>query len=252
VEIHYREWGKGTPLIFLHGGWGYEIYPIDKQLPVLSERFRIIVPDRSGYGGSLEINQLPDRFHTAAATEMLTFLDALDIDRAILWGHSDGAVIGAIMGILSPERFPGIIMEAFHFERNKIGSKEFFQTMVDAPDSFGERVCDLLAHEHGKDRWRRVLEFEGRAWLKIIKESGDAQKDFFNSRLPEFCAPAIFIHGALDPRTEPTELGALRSQLPDVPIKLIEEGGHSPHSESRSAEECNRILTEFLDQIRPI
>jgi hypothetical protein len=30
VEIHYREAGSGTTLVFLHGGWGYEVFPFDR------------------------------------------------------------------------------------------------------------------------------------------------------------------------------------------------------------------------------
>jgi pimeloyl-ACP methyl ester carboxylesterase len=29
ARIYYREAGSGVPLVFLHGGWGYEIYPFD-------------------------------------------------------------------------------------------------------------------------------------------------------------------------------------------------------------------------------
>ena len=31
ADIYYREFGSGVPLVFLHGGWGYEIYPLDEQ-----------------------------------------------------------------------------------------------------------------------------------------------------------------------------------------------------------------------------
>src|SRR5690349_5376515 len=55
VEIHYREWGDGAPLVFLHGGWGYQVYPFDRQIEAFGDRFRIIAPDRSGYGRSPRI-----------------------------------------------------------------------------------------------------------------------------------------------------------------------------------------------------
>ncbi|MGH9759619.1 MAG: alpha/beta fold hydrolase, partial [Blastocatellia bacterium] len=249
VKIHYREWGEGIPLLFMHGGWGYEIYPIDEQVEAFRGRFRILAPDRSGYGRSSRIETLPDRFHSAAAVEMTRFLDSLNIERAILWGHSDGAVIAAIMGSASPERFPGIVMEAFHYDRNKINSSEFFQSMAEAPDSFGERVCSVLARDHGDTYWRKVLDMEGRAWLRIIEESGDPSKDFFGGRLSALIPPSIFIHGRRDPRTERTELNGLHTLLPNVPIQLIEEGGHCPHGESRCAGEFNRIMGEFLGSI---
>src|SRR5207249_11647566 len=45
VRIRYRECGRGVPLVFLHGGWGYEIYSLDRQLARLAARHRIIIPE---------------------------------------------------------------------------------------------------------------------------------------------------------------------------------------------------------------
>ena len=34
VRIHYRDVGNGPPIVFLHSGWGYGIYPFDQQIAV--------------------------------------------------------------------------------------------------------------------------------------------------------------------------------------------------------------------------
>ena len=108
VKIYYRDEGKGLPLLFLHGGWGYGIYPFNRQIGALRDEYRMIIPDRGGYGRSTRILQdLPSDFHYRAATETLIFLDSLDIERAFLWGHSDGAVIAAIIGFTAPDRVSG-------------------------------------------------------------------------------------------------------------------------------------------------
>ena len=52
VRIHYRDVGAGPPIVILHGGWGYEIYPFDRQIAALSADHRLVIPDRTGYGGS--------------------------------------------------------------------------------------------------------------------------------------------------------------------------------------------------------
>lgn len=105
VIIHYREFGRGRPLVFLHGGWGYGVYPFDRQIEAFKSQFRILIPDRSGYGHSSRVaSEMPLDFHRRAAAETIAFLDALGIERAILWGHSDGAVIAAMMGLTAPER----------------------------------------------------------------------------------------------------------------------------------------------------
>jgi len=40
------------PWWFLHGGWGYGVYPIDRQIEALQDQVRFIIPDRSGHGRS--------------------------------------------------------------------------------------------------------------------------------------------------------------------------------------------------------
>ena len=249
VEIFYREFGHGWPLLSLHGGWGYEIYSFDRQIAELSDRFRILIPDRTGYGRSPRITALPTGFHTAAAMESEAFLDALGIKRCMLWGHSDGAVIAAMMGLRHPERYAGIILEAFHYDRLKPHSRDFFTQMINAPDSFGPRVCSTLARDHGEDYWRTVLQCGGNAWLEIARTAHVPEKDFFKQRLSQLKPPTIFIHGDQDPRTEPDELDHVRRELPNVPIHLIAGGGHCPHSESSVVAECNRVAGDFLREI---
>ena len=52
VRIYYRDLGHGAVILFLHGGWGYGIYPFDHQALALEGQRRIVIPDRTGYGGS--------------------------------------------------------------------------------------------------------------------------------------------------------------------------------------------------------
>ena len=112
-KLFSREYGQGLPLLFLHGGWGYEFYPFDFQIEHMLSRFRILIPDRTGYGKSPRITSFPRNFHEHAAEEMRQFLDGQGIDRCFLWGHSDGAVLAARMAIRQPERFPPSFLRRF-------------------------------------------------------------------------------------------------------------------------------------------
>ena len=248
VQIHYREFGTGTPLVFLHGGWGYHIYPINQQLPALTN-YRVLIPDRSGYGLSTKPAQFSPDFHLRAAQETFSFLDALGIRDALLWGHSDGAVIAACMGLMAPERCRGLILEAFHYFRRKISSRAFFETMVSAPHSFGQRVSSVLAHEHGESYWRELVQTEGNTWLDIAKLADSGAEDLYDNRLGELPMPTVFLHGAQDPRTDPGELAAIQHALPSAQIRLIATGGHCPHNESDTAVEFTRQLVQALSQL---
>ena len=249
VEIYFRETGSGKPLIFLHGGWGYQVYPFNSQIEAFGAEYRIVIPDRTGYGRSLRIKEFPIDFHLRAAREVKRFIEALGIDRPILWGHSDGAVIAVLMALSDPDSYSALILEAFHFYKDKPGSSEFFETMAKNPDGLGPRVSETLTADHGEDYWRELIINNGLAWLKIAESSSNEYEDLYEGQLGNLKVPAIFIHGSRDPRTEPGELDAVRHQLPDAPIYMIEGGGHSPHSESQSAEECNRIAGDFLTRL---
>jgi len=248
ARIHYREEGSGFPLIFLHGGWGYEIYPFDRQIGAFNKQFRIIIPARSGYGRSTKIETLPTDFHKLAAMEMVRFLDSLNIRDALIWGHSDGAVIATMMALSAPERTTGLILEAFHYFKVKPGSERFFATFAEDPDQLGERISHRLKLEHGERHWRTVVKMNSEAWLKIAAESNGPSEDLFGGQLLKLSVPTVFIHGAQDPRTEPGEIEAVSQILDKTPIHLIQGARHSPHSESGSAHRTNLLAKQFLQQ----
>ena len=245
TEIYYRESGSGVPVVFLHGGWGYEIYPLDAQAQTV-KGFRVLIPDRSGYGRSTKPAILGPDLHKRAVAETLLFLDALNVRRCIFWGHSDGAVIAAMLGISEPERCIGLVLEAIHYDREKISSRSFFQSMASEPESFGRRVTDILKKEHGAPYWNQLLRSEGQAWLDIARSANGGARDLFDGKLSDLGVPTAFIHGAQDPRTEPWELDAIRSELHHADMHVIASGGHSPHSEAASWREFNSHLEGAL------
>src|SRR5689334_20655686 len=157
--------GDGPAVVFLHGGWGADLYPVEVQAAALHGRARLLAPTRSGYGASTPLPALAPGFHGRAAAEALALLDALGIERAVLWGHSDGAVIAVHAGLMAPGRVAGIALEALHLYGDKPGSHDFFADTAADPGWVGERAAAILAAEHGADRWRGVLQMNARAWL---------------------------------------------------------------------------------------
>jgi pimeloyl-ACP methyl ester carboxylesterase len=242
--VYYRDLGSqvGLPLLVLHGAWGYEPYPFDVQIAAMPER-RFVIPDRTGWGNSPRIAELPERFHEAAAAEHEALLDALGIERCAIWGHSDGAVIAAIMGQRRPERISAIILEALHVDRVKPRSREFFQKMADDPDGFGPRITAKLAAAHGEEYWRTILGAAGRAWLHI---TATPEQDYFDHRLSDIASPVLVLQGSDDPRTEPGELDRIARELPEATIHWIAGGGHSPHSEREASAEATAVAARFL------
>src|SRR5262245_10494144 len=233
VRIGYRDFaddrepGRTSVLVVLHGGWGSAIYPFDRQIAAL-DRHRVVVPDRTGYGRSGAIDIQPVDFHQRAARETLSVLDALELPRVSLWGHSDGAVIALKVALTAPDRVDRIVAEATHFFRRKPRSRGFFEAMRDRPEQFGGRVAKMLEADHG-NRWRSLLSMNGVAWLQLAESVGDEDADLYGGRLGDVRSPVVLIHGEADPRTEPEELDAIRAALPSAQLALLPGAGHSPH-----------------------
>ncbi|PYT48663.1 MAG: hypothetical protein DMG44_13675 [Acidobacteria bacterium] len=251
IRIHYRKFGLGRPLVFLHGGWGYGVYPFERQIEAFKSQFRILIPDRTGYGSSTRVvGEMPMDFHQRAAQEMMAFLDALEIERAAFWGHSDGAVIGAMLGMRAAERCESLILEAFHFFRNKPNSRSFFERFTAHPEDLGEETRELLRQDHGDDHWQDVPRRNCGAWLRIADMVHRPDQDLYDGRLGELRVPVLFLHGRLDPRTEPGEMERVHNELPQAEMRFVRNGKHSPHSEADAFQECNAIAGEFLRSAR--
>jgi pimeloyl-ACP methyl ester carboxylesterase len=120
--------------------------------------------------------------------------------------------------------------------------------MMRDPDGLGERVAGVLARDHG-DGWRDVIRINGVAWRRIGDQQRAPDDDLFGGGLVDLRVPALVIHGANDPRTEPGELDALRAKLPSARFAILADGGHSPHSERLTADAVTSVAREFIDGV---
>jgi non-heme chloroperoxidase len=88
IDLYYEDHGSGQPIVLIHG------YPLsgrawDKQVPVLAEAgYRVVTYDRRGFGKSSQ--PLNSYDYDTFAADLHALIEALDLDDAILIGHSMG------------------------------------------------------------------------------------------------------------------------------------------------------------------
>jgi len=88
VEIFYKDWGSGQPIVFSHG-WPLSADDWDGQmLFFLSHGYRVVAHDRRGHGRSTQTSDGHDMDHYADDLAALT--EHLDLHDAIHVGHSTG------------------------------------------------------------------------------------------------------------------------------------------------------------------
>src|SRR5262249_3135275 len=88
IEIFYKDWGKGQPIVFSHG-WPLSADDWDAQmLFFLNQGYRVIAHDRRGHGRSTQTGDGHDMDHYADDLAALTA--HLDLKNAVHVGHSTG------------------------------------------------------------------------------------------------------------------------------------------------------------------
>ena len=88
VEIFYKDWGKGQPIVFSHG-WPLSADDWDAQmLFFLKHGYRVVAHDRRGHGRSSQTGDGHDMDHYAGDLAALT--EHLDLRGAVHVGHSTG------------------------------------------------------------------------------------------------------------------------------------------------------------------
>jgi pimeloyl-ACP methyl ester carboxylesterase len=101
VKLYYEIYGKGDPILMLHGGvYGY-ISEFEYLIPKLAENHQVICLATRGHGKS-EIGDQPYTYKQRAE-DAYKLLKHLNIDKAIVLGFSDGAYSAYKMAAMYPQ-----------------------------------------------------------------------------------------------------------------------------------------------------
>src|ERR1700726_1415857 len=88
VQIFYKDWGNGQPIVFSHG-WPLSAADWDAQmLFFLNQSYCVIAHDRRGHGRSTQVGDGHDMDHYA--DDLAAVTAHLDLKNAIHVGHSTG------------------------------------------------------------------------------------------------------------------------------------------------------------------
>ena len=120
LGVHVAEAGEGDPLVLLHG-WPQHWWCWRRVVPLLRDRYRLVMPDLRGSGWT----DAPERGYDKEqlATDLLGLLDALELPRVGLVGHDWGGWTGFLAALRAPERCSGLLALgiAHPFQRPTLG-----------------------------------------------------------------------------------------------------------------------------------
>lgn len=106
AKIYYEEYGKGEPLLLIHGNGG-SIIDMGYQIDYFKSKYRVIIADNRGHGKSeLKTDSLTYTQITKDWNELVNYLKLDSID---IIGWSDGGIVGLKMGISGKSKIKKIV-----------------------------------------------------------------------------------------------------------------------------------------------
>jgi pimeloyl-ACP methyl ester carboxylesterase len=142
IRMYYEIYGKGEPLLLLHGAGGY-IGSFAYQLPELSNHFQVIAPESRGHGRTTDsAKPISNRL---MAEDFIKLMDRLKITSAYIVGWSDGACTGLTMAYDHPERVKKLVIIGANLDSTGL-QDDFIEIARNlTPDSFPHDTYNRIA-----------------------------------------------------------------------------------------------------------
>jgi len=107
ARIYYEIYGKGAPLVILHGGVVGSPYEMGEFIDSLSKYYQVIAISTRGHGKS-GLGKKPPTYELKAE-DVNAIISSITTDSAIVLGFSDGAYTGSFLAALHPEKIKKLI-----------------------------------------------------------------------------------------------------------------------------------------------
>jgi pimeloyl-ACP methyl ester carboxylesterase len=242
-KIRLLDAGDGDPVLFLHGAGGLFWDPL---LDAIAASHRVVAPEHPGAGDSQGLEHVEDLWDLVLYYNEL--LDALELPRVSIVGHSFGGMVAAEIAANNPERVNKLALIA------PIG---LWLDEHPVPDISGvppERIPELvLADPQGPvaalmpapDPSNPESLFKAAMTLaSILQFIWPLPDKGLSKRLYRVKAPTLLVWGAQDKLVDPAYGEAFAAAIAGARLELIDDAGHLPNLEQPEA--TIGVLTEFL------
>ena len=249
IPIHYEVQGKGRAVILLHGF--LENRSMWKDLSKeLSRRYKVVSIDLFGHGGTGNLGYI----HTMEAqADMVKYvLDALNLRRYVLIGHSMGGYISLAMAEEYPDNIKGIcLLNSTALEdsdEKKLNRNRAIDAVKAHTETFVKISIPNLFSEENRTKFLPEIEAVTKEALRSSKQGIIAALEGMKIRknrvhlLKSALYPILLVMSRKDPALA---FDSLVDQTKDTAVMTaILPDGHMSHIENK--EEVTEILVRFV------
>jgi pimeloyl-ACP methyl ester carboxylesterase len=212
VKIWYATFGRGEPVILLHGGLANSNY-WGNQVRALAKRYRVIVMDSRGHGRSTR-NDQPYGYDLMAG-DVVGLMDFLKIKKAGIVGWSDGAILGLDIAMQHPERVSKLF--AFAANSDPSGVADIAQSPVfNAFIARAEKEYEKLS----------PTPTEYKAFLAQITKMWETQPNWTTADLQRVTVPTWIVDADHDEAIKRENTEFMAANIPNAGLLLQPEVSH--------------------------
>lgn len=255
VKLQYAEQGEATgiPMILLHGytdSWrSFELV-----LPHLPKTIHAFAVTQRGHGDSDHpaSGYSPRNF----ASDVAAFMDAKQLKRAVIVGHSMGSQIALRFVLDHPERASGMLLVgAFSTVHGHAGVKELWDTTI---SKLADPVDSKFVREFQQSTLHKTIpanfldaavqesaKVPAYVWRSVL--SGLMEVDF-SSEFSRIKLPTLIVWGDQDLFCSRKDQDVLTTTIKDAKLLIYSGTGHAPHWEE--PERFAADLTTFVSKLR--
>lgn len=257
IELYYEIHGSGKQLILI-AGLGYSHWQWHKMIPLLAEHFQVITFDNRGVGQS----EKPAGPYTAQmlAQDTIGLLDELNIEKAVIAGHSMGGFIAQAIALDFPQRVEKLILCSTNFggPNHVPVTPEAMKVLTDVSSDPLTRFKNGLAvstapgwSEKNSEmieewvKWRVANPIEPAPYqaqlaigLGLLPEAAA-----FENKLSHINIPTLILFGAHDKVVPPANADLLSQKIAGSTVLIFPDAGHFFPIEIPEA--ASRAITDF-------
>ena len=251
MELFFHTYGKGKPLIILHGllGSSDNWFTIAKKL---AERFHVFAVDQRNHGRSPHSNEFT---YEAMVQDIKEFMQQHGLSSASLVGHSMGGKTAMALALTYPQVVDSLVVvdiapRSYGAQHDYIfdalyavnlrqfkSRREIDEALTKSIPAFATRqflMKNLGREEDGSFKWKMNLAVIHRNYHEINK-SVDGMP---------FSNPALFLRGGKSGYVQETDTTEINRLFPKSSMVTIQDAGHWIHADA--PEEFVRVVLDFL------
>jgi pimeloyl-ACP methyl ester carboxylesterase len=212
VKIWYASFGRGAPVILLHGGLANSNY-WGRLVPELAAHYQVIVMDSRGHGRSTRGSEPIG--YDLMASDVLAVMDVLKIDKAAIVGWSDGAIIGLDIAIKHPARLTRLF--AFAANSDPSGVADISQSAV---------FNAYLARAKSEYATLSPTPKEYDAFLAQVMKMWETQPHFSSEQFSRIATPVWIVDADHDEAIKRVDTLFMADHIPNSGLLILPQASH--------------------------